>query len=204
MRKLFNTNRFKPNLTNISLLILTTVSLLSLLLFVNNLSQNKKESLNKVGTNQFISKDKLTSEQEEKMPNWIIYRNSEYGFTFKIPPFLSKEEIKNQAHYESFIKFNKNQFSFGDSVYVGVTRLTLDDEVEKVTSLIKNQSKQDPNSEENLDVLGANKAKAINYLATESTEAMAVFFAQGNNVTISISSTPDQIEVIKESFSFFN
>lgn len=190
----------KFKLTNVSLLIVTTLTLLSLLMISINFFKSMRDSSGFDNWKDLAQKQDIN--KGNNLPNLVVYNNTEYGFSFKIPPFLSKEEVKNQVHYESFIRFVKTESSLGDGIYVGITKVDLGEELEIVKRLIKEQSGQVPKFEEDLLVSGL-PAKIVHYSPSEDNEAKSLFFIKGNGVTVSVSSTPAQIETIKNSFNFF-
>lgn len=151
------------------------------------------------GTSKAVSG---TSPGEETEVSWRLYTNEEFSYEVLLPGFLYKREFINEGGYEHFIRFEETAFSVDKGVAIGVTRISSQEELEKM----KNELGQDSElvDEKNVFVSGI-EAVYLRFVPNfEEAEERAFVVFEKEGLTYSISTTPEQIDRVLESFKLTN
>lgn len=138
----------------------------------------------------------------KKAPDgWEMYVISDYDFALPVPRFLSKNELENQGGYEKFIRLVKTDFSQGEGIAIGANKASLQNEKSRVLeSLLKEVETEVTESEKNIE-----NVKIIRVdieVDKEGFESRSFLFYERDGKTISISSTPEQIDTILDLITF--
>jgi hypothetical protein len=135
---------------------------------------------------------------------WMDYTNTEYQFSMDVPRLLTKREVINSQGYRYFMILGENQLSKGKGVSVGVTDRSVDQEIEENKRGYTNDGSAELASEKEIEIVGE-KGKQLSFKPKgedKSLETRDVVIFSHNNVTITIATTPEQIDHIVESFKF--
>ncbi len=160
------------------------------------------------------SLDKLVFSQENKNENkkeskgneefpWEVYVNKKFGYSLSHPSLLFKNEFKNPGRYLHFVRFEETNFSNQKGVAVGVSQGSLEEEAK----IIKEEFGSDAKlvSEKYITVNGVkglNLEFEPNNSSLKESEKRAVVIFEKEGWVYSISTVPEQIERVLESFKF--
>ena len=136
--------------------------------------------------------------------NWTPYVNSEYGFALSHPPLLIKSEVMG-GEYVYFVKFVENELSEDKGVSVGVSELSFEDEVEKIKKAIFESDKISPVIEKKINT-GLFEAVRLEYDPPSGLglEKRVIVVVGAEKYSYSVSTTPEQIDGVLESFGVVN
>jgi hypothetical protein len=185
-----------------------TVKNIPLLLFIFTLVIFAyKMYISRGGDNTFKKKEEKNLEYtsnnntQEELSTWKTYNNTNYRFVIKIPNLLLERVYTGQQDYLFFVKFEENKFSEEKGVALGVTDRTVAQEVEKIRTDMAKDFSINP-KESNIKVDGQDAVR-IDYEKVGELEARSVVVVRGNDVTISVSTVPEQIERLIKSIDFY-
>ena len=191
----------KINLTKLP--AVATVVIVILFIYKNSGSivdklKNAKQSSQ---TNENTSTTVDIKEPTLDLTQWKEFNNTDYRFTLRIPPLLLSRQLENQTDYLLFVKFEENRYSKDKGVALGVTKRTRDEEVTKVKGEISEIAKIEPKVNKikvnNLD------AVRLDYGQAEGFEEKSIVVVSNEKFTVSVSTTPNQIENIISSFKYY-
>lgn len=177
-------------------IIIMFISLVILGGFLYVRTSNSKESQN--GNSETTS---VNQDVDQSKVIWEEFTNDKYGFTIAHPPLLLKRETEDEGGYLYFVRFEENQYSLGKGIAIGVGENTRDEEVAKIKKEIKDEATIDPESEETIKVAGQNAIR-LNYQDKGQYESKSFVIFEKDGKTYSISTVPDQIDRVIESFEF--
>jgi hypothetical protein len=143
----------------------------------------------------------LNQDADQSKVMWQEFTNDKYGFTVARPPLLIKRETENEGGYLYFVRFEENQYSLGKGVAIGVGENTRDEEVNNIKKSIKDEAGIDPDSEEEIIVSDQDAIK-LTYHDNGQYESRAFVVFEKNGKTFSISTVPEQMNRVVESFEF--
>lgn len=151
---------------------------------------------------KIISQTGILKTTNQQVPgDWKLYDNKDYRFVIKIPPLLLERIYETGDEYLFFAKFEENKFSTYKGVGLGVTSRSIKDEVDKIKAEISKNYDQKP-KESNLKVDGMDATK-LEYSKKDLFEARSIVVVSNSKVTVSFSSTPEQIGQLVSSFDFY-
>src|SRR3989304_10010751 len=180
------------------LVMLLSVLLVTIyLLFFPKLSNDKTPIVNQGEQLQGNLKPSGTENLQ-----WEEYFNEELGFKMSIPQFLYKSEFSDQGGYKTFIRFEQTNFSLEKGMAVGVSEKTVEEETE---TLKENFSGEGAvlQKEEKIEISGVEGIK-LTFVPKEGQEgeSRSIVIFNRNDLTYSISTTPEQIERVVKGFKF--
>jgi len=135
------------------------------------------------------------------LTQWKEYNNSDYRFILKVPPLLLSRQLENQTDYLLFVKFEENRYSKDSGVALGVTDRTIEEEAKKIRKDIEKIASVVP-KEKKIKVDGVDALK-IDYEKVKDFEEKSIIVVGKDKITVSVSTTPGQIENIVSSFNFY-
>ena len=190
-------------------------------LLINMIKQTKKTNILLVGLIIFIlilgaaafilSTKVKKNAQSKKIVNdisgsnfqekgvWEQYSNSDYKFSLNIPQGLHKSEFEGQGGYDYFVEFNKTNEVDADGVHIGVSTKLLQEEDEKVTESIRKASLIEPTKSGEISIAGL-KGYRLDYQTENNSETRSIIFISKDKYVYSISTTPEQMARVIESF----
>ncbi|SRR3990172_4156191 len=131
---------------------------------------------------------------------WVEYKNDEFGFQMMYPKFLYRREFRDQGGFKVFLLFEETKFSSEKGLGLGVSERTFKEEVENTKTSF---SKQDAKlvKEEKINV-GDQEGIRLDFEPEgEGEKRSAVIFSK-EKYSYSISTVPEQIEKVIQSFKF--
>ncbi|OGM25035.1 hypothetical protein A2715_03780 [Candidatus Woesebacteria bacterium RIFCSPHIGHO2_01_FULL_39_32] len=131
---------------------------------------------------------------------WEEYRNEEFRFRVERPKFLYEREFKDQGGYVFFIRFEETKFSIEKGVAIGVSGKTYEEEVEG-TKTILTESGAKLVKEDKITVDDFEGTRLDFEPTGEGEKRSVVIFSKGD-YSYSISTVPEQVEKVIESFKF--
>jgi hypothetical protein len=200
-KQMSNTHKEKSE-TRLLLLERTGTTLLIVLavLFVGGLLLKVVDSWKAIDKNS-QTKPSLQSNFEQ-LPGWSTYTNREYGFSISIPLYTQKFETKGVGGYDQFIKFIKSDISGGESIFVGIKQGSIDYEVQLTTTQFKSEYSIEPDYSSK-EIIGDLQAHVLLYsTVSEALEKRGFVFFEKNGYVYSFSTTPEQVQIILQSFKF--
>ncbi len=135
---------------------------------------------------------------------WENYVNEELGFKMAIPRLLYKREFSEEGGYKTFIRFEQTNFSLEKGVAVGISERSVEDEAKTLKENLLTEGAV-LQSEEKIKVSDIEGVK-LNFIPKETSEGepRSIVIFNRNNLTYSVSTTPEQIERVVEGFKFLN
>lgn len=161
----------------------------------------KEQALTKVtpGTTSVTPAIKKES-VEENIFHWDTYTNEQYAFSIKHPRLMYKREFVNEGGYLYFLRFEETKFSQSKGLAIGVSQNEIETETKRIKKLMEEEGAILSSETELL--VKEMKAKKLEFKPKEgeSGEARSIVIVYGDPYSYSISSTPEQIEEIIQSF----
>jgi hypothetical protein len=165
---------------------------------------NLKTKTSLDGSTVFEKQNGETAQKNENI-KWEPYLNMTYRYALMYPGTLTKNEYEDEGGYLHFIRFEENELSVGKGVAVGVTKRDMDEEVSEIKKQVLD-SEIGKLSTENKIVLKGLKGIRLDFepKAGKVGEKRAVVVVNKNSLSYSISTVPEQIDIVLESFTFFD
>lgn len=135
--------------------------------------------------------------------NWLSYENSEFKFSLRHPLYLYKREFKDVGGYLYLIRFEETKFSKEKGIVVGVS----EGEFAEVLGSIKNSLIEEGGKEvDTKEINFEGKRGNVTFFDPEGAdgEKRAVAVIENENLVYSISTTPEQIDLVLSTFTFLN
>lgn len=135
---------------------------------------------------------------------WMDYTNTDYQFSMDVPRLLTKRETRNQGGYRYFVIMAANQIAKGKGVSVGVTDRSFNEEVDENKKGYTSDGSAELTSEKDIEV-ARKKGRQLSFKPKgddRTLESRDVVIFSHNNLTITIATTPEQMDHIVESFKF--
>ncbi len=159
----------------------------------------------------FIYKDRLpekeytlgtiTPKQEQGYTSsWDVYTNNKYRYSVSYPKLLYKKEFENQGGYLHFVRFEENNFSKEKGIAIGVRETTLKEEVARLKDDFSKEGKLI--KEEEIKVMGKNGVRLEFEPKIQGNESRTLVILERENWVYSISTVPEQMDRVLESFKF--
>jgi hypothetical protein len=151
-----------------------------------------------------LSKKETTKNISPTMAPWEAYTNSEFGFSLEVPRLLLKEERRDKDGYKYIVIFGENSYSAASGVAIGVSDRSLEEELKQIKSAYTKNEDAELSSEEDREVVGE-KGKQLVYKPkgeSKDLESREVIVFHYGNYTYTVSTVPEQMEHIIESFRF--
>jgi hypothetical protein len=189
--------KYKTSLYKIGLLA-AFVSLLALGLYL--FLESRKIVDNKV---QNVAQETVDNRDNDDNSSWEMYMNEEFGYSLQHPRLLSVREMKDQGVYLHFVRFEENKFSQGKGVAVGVSESNFTEEVERIKKTMEEDDNAKLIEEMDTDLNGYSAIKLYyEPTNTELGEARSILVIEKSPYIYSISSVPEQMDSILNSFKF--
>ena len=131
---------------------------------------------------------------------WEEYRNEEFRFRVELPKFLYEREFRDKGGYVFFIRFEETKFSLEKGVAIGVSGKTYEEEVEGTkTNLTESGAKLVKEEKITVDDFEGTK---LDFEPEGEGEKRSVVIFSKEGYSYSISTVPEQISRVTESFKF--
>ncbi len=123
------------------------------------------------------------------------YINKMYGYKVLYNKFLDAREYDDPGEYLHFVKFEENRYSNTKGFAIGVTTRSKDEEKDKIINNFKEEYGVDADSESNIK---ADKYEGVQltFSQQDGLEARSIVIIKNGNYTYSISTVPEQIELV--------
>ncbi|KKQ97963.1 MAG: hypothetical protein UT24_C0017G0019 [Candidatus Woesebacteria bacterium GW2011_GWB1_39_12] len=191
-----NKNKSKFNVFRLGLVL---VFLSLVFLTANLLTKVVKNSSSLSKETQKVSESKNVQKQNTDIDlAWEIYMNGKYGFQIETPKLLYKVESQDLGRYLTFIRFEENNFSQEKGVAIGVSKESFEKEIELIKKELEGMGGKLV-KEEDLTINGT-LAKKFEFQPEKEGEARSFLIINFNNISVSISTVPEQIDRVIESF----
>jgi len=163
---------------------------------------NKSGFTQKGSVPQEINKTLSEISPTPQVFEWQEYKNEEYGFRLEHPKLLFKRTFKDKGGYPFFIRFEETKFSLEKGLALGISKRPQEEEIESVISSLSKEGAKLVR-EEKIKVQDVDGTRLDFEPEREGEKRSLVIFSKGN-YTYSISTVPEQIERVIESFGFIN
>lgn len=131
---------------------------------------------------------------------WMDYTNPEFQFSMDVPRLLTKRETRDREGYRYFMILGENQVSKGKGVTFGVTDRSVDEEIEVTKKGYEEEAELKTEKETEI---GGEKGRQLSFVPKgedKMLEKRDVVIFSHNNVTFTISTVPEQMGHIVETF----
>lgn len=145
---------------------------------------------------------------EEGKNEWISLVNDEYGYRIKHPPHLNIEDVEEKGSYKSFIRFDENpDYTKERGIAVGVRNTTLSQEVFQIKQEVTAGGEAKLVDEEEFthqgyDAVGLSFEPLEGAEYYEYLEPKSVVIINNGTYSYSISTVPQQMQKLLDSFEF--
>ena len=140
-------------------------------------------------------------DEEVEVP-WRTYTNEAYGYEISHPGLLYQREFVDSGGYEHFVRFEETQFSLDKGVAVGVSLKSAEEELNAMKSELSENAELV--EERSISVAGLEAAYILFRPSFEGGEERAIAVFEGNGATFSVSTVPEQMDKVLQSFKFLN
>jgi hypothetical protein len=178
-------------LVKLSLMILLS----SLLIVFVFLLLKENSSKNNIHVNKGSGEEK--EESVDGVDAWKTYVNKEYGFSLKYPNLLLITEQESVGDYLFFVSFDSTKYTQRDGIRVGVSKSSQEKVIENIQESFDEDYKVIV--DRTYEVNGNNfKEKQYEDVMTKQKKAFA--FLADSGLVFSISTSPDQLKEVVDSF----
>lgn len=179
-----------------SLILLVVVVILLVPKAVNKLSD-----LRGLNDNNEAQENKNLEDFSEELSDWKEVEEIGFGFSYGVPPLLIRNEPDQLEDYLQFVRYEENFYATAKGVAIGISQRSIEDEVNKVITDIKEESEIEPS--EILDIqISDSPAKKIVYSLQDEKDKESEFIDKeiivfnNDKFTISISSSREQMRLL--------